>query len=170
MKQFYVFAAVKHNVHVCFRGTEMGLLEHDFKIKGMLVIGDYLAVVDEHTLKVWNYKDLVKISSIDLPDYANVTVLMHPDTYVNKVLLGTEEGVMLLYNVNTKKLLYTFEGWGSKVVTIVQSPAIDIVAIGLADGRIILHNIKLDKTLMTFNQETAVTGLSFRSGILSLLY
>jgi U3 small nucleolar RNA-associated protein 21 len=67
---------------------------------------------------------------------------MHPDTYLNKIVLGTREGQIQLWNVATKKLIYTFQGWGSPVTCIVQSPAVDVVAIGLADGRIMIHNLK----------------------------
>lgn len=67
---------------------------------------------------------------------------MHPDTYLNKIVLGTREGQIQLWNVATKKLIYTFQGWGSPVTCIVQSPAVDVVAIGLADGRILIHNLK----------------------------
>ena len=67
---------------------------------------------------------------------------MHPDTYLNKIVLGTREGQIQLWNVATRKLVYTFQGWNSPVTCIVQSPAVDVVAIGLADGRIMVHNLK----------------------------
>lgn len=66
---------------------------------------------------------------------------------------------------SSQKLIHTFDGWESPVCTIVQSPAVDVVAVGLMDGRIIMHNLKLDKTLFTFRQTGMVSGISFRTGL-----
>lgn len=96
-----------------------------------------------------------------------VTALMHPDTYLNKILIGTAQGEMQLWNLKSNKRVYRFKGWGSAVTCIEQSSVVDVVAIGLDDGRILLHNLKLDKTLFEFTQASsaasAVTTLSFRS-------
>lgn len=37
--------------------------------------------------------------------------MAHPDTYVNKVVVGAQDGRMQLWNFMTGALLYTFEGW-----------------------------------------------------------
>jgi U3 small nucleolar RNA-associated protein 21 len=37
--------------------------------------------------------------------------MVHPDTYVNKVLIGGEDGLMQLWNFVTGSLLYCFNGW-----------------------------------------------------------
>jgi U3 small nucleolar RNA-associated protein 21 len=59
--------------------------------------------------------------------------------------------------------VFEFAGWGAGITCLVQSPAVDVVAIGLADGRIMLHNLKLNKTIMSFLQDGGpVTSLSFR--------
>ncbi len=62
------------------------------------------------------------------------------------------------------KQIFAFDGWGSAVVCMQQSPALDVVACGLADGRIVLHNLKTDKTVMVLRHaDASVTSLSFRS-------
>lgn len=73
---------------------------------------------------------------------------------------------MQLWNINTKKMLYEFKGWGSSVCSCVSSPALDVVAIGCADGKIHVHNIKLDEEIVTFEHASrgAVTALSFSTG------
>lgn len=78
-------------------------------------------------------------------------------------MIGTKEGSILLYNLKSKKQIYRFNGWGSPVTTIEQSPVIDVVAIGLADGRIVMHNLKTDKTLFIVQGESEVTCLAFRT-------
>jgi len=61
--------------------------------------------------------------------------MAHPDTYLNKVVVGGADGRMLLYNFMTGRLLYEFAGVCSAAVKcIVSSPALDIVGVGDADG------------------------------------
>lgn len=89
---------------------------------------------------------------------------MHPSTYLNKILLGSQQGVLQLWNVKSNKLLYTFPGWGSGVTVLEQAPAVDVVAVGLVSGQIVLHNIKYNETLMKFQQDWGpITAISFRT-------
>lgn len=62
------------------------------------------------------------------------TCLAHPDTYLNKVVVGSADGRLQLWNFSTARLLYTFPGWGSAVRCLVPSPALDVVGVGLGDG------------------------------------
>lgn len=132
----------------------------------MLLFGDKLitASKSDYVLHVWNFSSGELYSTIELDEYLTVSSLMHPDTYLNKIVIGTNQGEILLWNLNSNKCVYRFKGWRSAVRCIEQSPAVDVVGIGLEDGRILLHNLKLDKTLLNFEQsEGAVTTLSFRT-------
>jgi U3 small nucleolar RNA-associated protein 21 len=60
--------------------------------------------------------------------------MAHPDTYLNKVVLGSAEGRLQLWNFATARQLYEFEGCGSGVACLAPSPALDVVGMGLADG------------------------------------
>ncbi|KAH7936064.1 hypothetical protein HPB52_017523 [Rhipicephalus sanguineus] len=92
------------------------------------------------------------------------STLLHPVTYVNKILVGSEQGPLQLWNIRTGTLVHTFSGWQSAVTALEQSPAVDVVAIGLASGETILHNLKFDETLMRFQQDWGpVTAVSFRT-------
>ena len=94
-----------------------------------------------------------------------VSSIVHPSTYLNKVLLGSRQGALQLWNIRTNRLIYTFTGWKSPVLCLAQSTAVDIVGVGLENGTVILHNLKFDETLMKFHQEWGpVTALSFRTG------
>lgn len=62
------------------------------------------------------------------------TCLAHPDTYLNKVVVGSEEGRLQLWNFSTRRMLFEFGGWGAAVRCIAPSPALDVVGVGLADG------------------------------------
>ena len=83
-----------------------------------------------------------------------------------QVLIGTEEGLMQLWNISTKKKIYEFRGWNSSITSCVASPALDVVAAGCADGTIHVHNIRYDEELITFTHSTrgSVTALSFSTG------
>lgn len=132
----------------------------------MLVFGDKLITASrtDHVLHVWNYHSGELYAAIELDDYLTVSSIMHPDTYLNKIVIGTNQGELLLWNLKSNKCVYRFKGWNSAVRCVEQSPAVDVVGIGLEDGRIVLHNLKTDKTLLKFTQsEGPVTTLSFRT-------
>ena len=93
-----------------------------------------------------------------------MTALLHPATYINKILIGSLQGQLQLWNIRSQTLIYTFKGWNSRVTHLCQAPAIDIAAIGLENGSIYIHDLKADETLMKFKQEWgSVLGLTFRT-------
>ena len=49
-----------------------------------------------------------------------VTCLLHPSTYLNKVLLGSEQGGLQLWNLRTSRMVHTFKGWGAGVTALEQ--------------------------------------------------
>lgn len=49
-----------------------------------------------------------------------VTAIAHPHTYLNKIILGSQQGTLQLWNIKSNKLIYTFPGWGSPVTAIQQ--------------------------------------------------
>ncbi|KAG0564859.1 hypothetical protein M758_8G142100 [Ceratodon purpureus] len=93
------------------------------------------------------------------------TCIMHPDTYLNKVLIGSEEGPLQLWNTKTCSLVHEFKGWNSPVRCCTASPALDIVAVGCANGKIYVHNLRYDETVVSFTHtgRGPVTALSFRT-------
>ena len=100
------------------------------------------------------------------PKLFPISCAVHPSTYLNKILLGSRTGQLQLWNIRTSKLIHSFPGWGdSAVLTLVQSPAVDVVGAGLEDGGVVLHNLRYDETVMRFRQEWGpAVALSFRTG------
>lgn len=132
----------------------------------ILPFGDHFVSVDEgNTLMLWEIKTQENILTIEFGlDTFKITAIVHPSTYLNKFLLGSDQGLLQLWNLKTSKLIHTFNGWGSPVTVLEQSPALDVIAIGLKDGRIILHNIKFDETVVDFQQNWgSVSAISFRT-------
>lgn len=149
---------------------------HSAKVNSLMVFGDYVISVDvDGNLFIWGFKGLdesnVPVGHILFGDKFTPTCMMHPDTYLNKVLIGSQEGGLQLWNVSTKKMLYEFKGWGSSVTSCVSSPALDVVAVGCVDGKIHVHNIRYDEEVVTFvhSMRGAVTSLSFSTGKLVIL-
>lgn len=104
------------------------------------------------------------LNQIEFPPTFTPTVMLHPATYLNKILIGSEQGELQLWNVRKLKCIYSFKGWKSPVVSLEQSPAVDVVGVGLGDGRLVLHHLQYNKLVMDFQQQgSKVTALSFRT-------
>ncbi|KAH9497868.1 WD repeat-containing protein 36, variant 4 [Dermatophagoides farinae] len=93
-----------------------------------------------------------------------ITAILHPATYINKILIGTQQGRLQLWNISKQKLIYQYNGFGSEICSLVQSPALHVVAIGHHSGLIVLHQLQQDTMIMKFQQEFGpVTTISFRT-------
>lgn len=74
--------------------------------------------------------------------------MMHPVTYVNKLLFygGSK---MQLWNVIQGEKVYEFD-LPSDVESVDQSPVVDLVSVGLSNGSIRMVNLLYDETLFEF--------------------
>ncbi|XP_059477355.1 WD repeat-containing protein 36 [Neocloeon triangulifer] len=172
--KYYVYTAAGNKVMAWRGGTHVkhNYVGHDLPVHLLLPIGSHLVSVDEgNCLKVWHIDAAEIYTEIQFELSFEVTALMHPATYTNKILLGSQQGQMQLWNLHTRKLIYTFSGWGSGVSVIEQAPALDVVAVGLFDGRILVHNLKYDETIIDFSQDWGqVTSITFRTDGPPLMY
>ncbi|XP_022111358.1 WD repeat-containing protein 36-like [Acanthaster planci] len=165
---FLVFTACQNIVRAFTHGRQVlyTYSGHGKDVHLLLPFGDHLVSVDEDSLlKIWDIKSTEIYLEIQFDNHVfEVTALMHPTTYLNKILVGSRQGTMQIWNIKSNKLVYSFSGWGSSVTVLEQAPAVDVVAVGLEDGRIIVHNLKYDETIVTFTQEWGpVTAISFRT-------
>ncbi|KAL1773937.1 WD repeat-containing protein 36 [Sigmodon hispidus] len=155
---FSAFARNKEIVHT-FKG-------HKAEIHLLQPFGDHVISVDtDSILIIWHiYSEEEYLQLTFDKSVFQISAILHPSTYLNKVLLGSEQGSLQLWNIKSNKLLYTFPGWKVAVTALQQAPAVDVVAIGLMSGQVIIHNIKFDETLMKFRQDWGpITSLSFRT-------
>ncbi|KAI9217058.1 WD40-repeat-containing domain protein, partial [Blastocladiella britannica] len=161
------YAACRNVVHTFARGKLVGALaspDIDGAIFQLLVLGTVvLALSDDNRLTVWDAKSGEVTASLDFGPTFTASCFMHPHTYLNKVVIGSSQGSMQLWNVSSSKLIYEFAAVGSPVCTLAQSPVVDVVAIGLVDGHIHLHNLRLDERIASFHQDSRVTAISFRT-------
>ncbi|GLI63849.1 hypothetical protein VaNZ11_006952 [Volvox africanus] len=160
------FAAVGSDIVECKRLHRSGVYRgaHAGHVRQLLVLGRLLLSLDgvsekDSRLVVWEigkYDEPLRV--IEFRGGFQPSCMCHPDTYVNKVLVGSEGGEMQLWNWRTGDLLYCFKGWGVPIRTLASSPALDVVGVGLADGRAVVHNIKFDEEVVSF-ANAAGTGL-----------
>ncbi|TPX50362.1 hypothetical protein SeLEV6574_g00940 [Synchytrium endobioticum] len=161
-------AAVASDIIICQRAKETCRysLPVDGAVTYMSLLGDLLLTLcADNVLRAFNVSatDVELIAEIEFDSDFTATTLLHPSTYVNKVLVASREGTMQLWNIRSMKLVHTFSTFSSPIAAISQSPVVDVVAIGLLNGRIILYNIRQDQRLFEFAQEGKVTFISFRT-------
>lgn len=165
----YTFAAYGNDIAVFKRAHQTATWsKHSAKVNLLLLFGEHILSADvDGNMFVWAFKgieqNLSPVAHILLEDDLCPSCIMHPDTYLNKVIVGSLKGPLQLWNISTKKKLYEFKGWKSSICCCVSSPALDVVAIGCADGKIYVHNICYDEEIVTFSHSTrgSVTSLSF---------
>ena len=149
----WTFTACGGSVVVWSRGTQVcGFVAHATSIRRMLILGNVLITASERELKTWSVEGVcdgeagAEMACVALPPGFTLTTLIHPPTYINKVVAGSEEGALTVFNISSCKAKFTSAVCGGVSVTALEpSPAVDVIAVGLADGRVLLHNIKLDK-------------------------
>eukprot|EP00795_Rhopilema_esculentum_P000788 gene788-10517_t len=169
----YTVTAASKTIKLWKRGKLIKQFEkHKSNIVFMLPFGEHIVSADESNLvNIWSVQDLDVY--LTLPFSKNdfeLTTALHPSTYLNKIVFGSRQGHMQLWNVKTGKLVYEFNGWSEPIVVLEQAPAIDVAAVGLESGKIVLHNLKYDETLMSFMQEFGpVTSISFRTDNVPLM-
>lgn len=165
----YTFAAYGSDIGVFKRAHQVATwCRHTAKVNELLLFGEHILSVDiEGNMFIWAFKGIEQnfapIGHVLLEENFTPSCIMHPDTYLNKVILGSQEGSLQLWNVSTKKKIYEFKGWKTSICCCVSSPALDVVAVGCADGKIHVHNIRYDEEIVTFTHSTrgAVSALSF---------
>ncbi|CAI9780603.1 unnamed protein product [Fraxinus pennsylvanica] len=164
----YTFAAYGHNIAVFKRAHQVATWSsHNAKVNHLLIFGEHVLSVDiEGNIFIWAFKGMdqnIAPTVHILLENNCPSCIMHPDTYLNKVIVGSQEGSLQLWNISTKKKLYEFKGWKSTICCCVSSPALDVVAVGCSDGKIHVHNIRYDEEIVTFTHSTrgSVTALSF---------
>lgn len=159
--------AAGNEVNLYQRGKIVGsYLGHTNDVFILQALGDYIISIDnESNIHVWSHQTQESYLSFTLDKSSfNITACVHPATYLNKILLGSKQGKLQLWNIRTNTMIHEITGWREEVLILEQAPAVDVIAIGLQSGRIVLHNVKYDKTLMSFYQEFGlITSITFRT-------
>ncbi|ERN12564.1 hypothetical protein AMTR_s00025p00209980 [Amborella trichopoda] len=167
----FTFAATGNEIAIFKRAHKVATwIKHNEKVNMLLLFGDHILSLDiRGNLYIWAFKDLensvAPVGHIQLEQNFSPSCIMHPDTYLNKVVIGSSEGSLQLWNISSQKKIYDFKGRNSAVHCCVSSSALDVVAVGCADGKVHIHNLRYDEEVVSFTHSTrgAVTALSFRT-------
>ncbi|KAF9316671.1 hypothetical protein BG003_001695 [Podila horticola] len=163
-----VFVACGSDVVSYKRAKEVGRFscgtDPRLSIASLEIFGQHIiSICSDNSVKLNDHTTGELYTAIDFDSSFTVTTLIHPSTYLNKILIGSNQGTMQLWNIRTSTMVYAFKGFNSPITCFTQTPVVDVIAIGLLDGSIVLHNIRTDVTIMTLKQEGKVTAVTFRT-------
>lgn len=132
-------------------------------ISEILVFGEYLlGLTFAGELKVWDCESTDLLNTIPLPNEG--LHILHPPTYLNKVIISVKKSKILLVNIKTGQKIYDFpvitQTFDGEITTLENAVALDVIAIGMETGKIVFANILKDEVLFVFEQTAAVTCLS----------
>lgn len=168
----YTFVAIGANVGVYRRMRPFALWRaHEEPITSMIICGNLLVTVSgaESRVVAWTLPSSSKAvpaleglvsADVVLPPRFFATTVIHPPTYLNKILLGGKDGRCLLVNLRSKSIVHEFEGFGVPISVLEPSPVLDVVAVGTEDGHIIMHNFRVDETIVKFRHEAVDDDLT----------
>lgn len=173
----FIWASTGPHVLKYIRGKEVGRLTNPLgtQITAPLVFGSHLLSLTEdgRNLLIWDASEEVFHSQIQFEPGFTATHLLHPATYLNKVLVGGSDGSLQLWNIRTRTCIHKISfarlsgsqpnHLPSSMTALAQSPAIDVVGIGFASGEISIYDIRADEKIMRiFVREGPVRALAFR--------
>ncbi|KAH8106793.1 Utp21-domain-containing protein [Cristinia sonorae] len=173
-----VWVASGPNVVKYLRGKEVARVQSPLSspLSYILLFGTQLLALSEdgQRMFVWDTKSTELESSIQFEVGFTATSILHPATYLNKVLVASSEGKLQLWNIRTQTRVHAFPptslltipaGQDAPAITaLTQSPAIDVVGIGFASGEISVYDVRMDERLLRMKmQDGAVRALSFRN-------
>ncbi len=159
----YTIVATGSTIHVVERNVEVTeiAIEKD-SIHSLAVLGEFLVATGESSIYVFDVK---KYQLLYAHKFKKLIVdFLHPDTYLNKVVIGFADGDIGIFNIKTAKLIHTFtEFSGQRLTALVGSPDPDIVVAGIASGAVSFFEIKKGQVLFSLKVEGAPTAMSFRT-------
>ncbi|RLV95803.1 U3 small nucleolar RNA-associated protein 21 [Spathaspora sp. JA1] len=95
----------------------------------------------------------------------DIVGLIHPPTYLNKIVVATTNGIFII-NVRSGKLLFKYDQFDQESLSSIEyAPVLDIIAVGTSTGSIYLFNLRRGKILRKISTalSSKITSLSFRT-------
>ncbi|KDQ61049.1 hypothetical protein JAAARDRAFT_152054 [Jaapia argillacea MUCL 33604] len=172
-----VWAAAGSHVIKYLRGKEVARVSNPLTtpLASITIFGSQLLALtqDGSRLLVWDKDDGELQTTIQFGSNFTATSLLHPATYLNKILIASTQGSLQLWNIRTQTLIHTFPNSAltsspatsqpSPITSLIQSPAVDVVGIGFANGEISVYDVRADERLMRMRLDGGVRALGFRS-------
>lgn len=175
----YVYAAFSNKIGIYKRGRLEHTLVCETKstISHVLVFGSYLiAAAADGEIFIFKKRPGEKYATEFYTSLKNINTeidgvivgLLHPPTYLNKIVVATTGG-LFIFNIRTGKLLFKSPDQhftGSSISCIEAAPVLDIIAVGTTTGEVILYHIKKGKVMgpkIITDSNAKIVSLSFRT-------
>ncbi|KAJ3736079.1 Utp21 specific WD40 associated putative domain-containing protein [Lentinula guzmanii] len=173
-----VWIASGPNMIKFIRGKEVSRLVNPLgtTLSFLTIFGTQLICLTEDGRKMlcWDMKEEVLETTVEFDNDFTAISILHPATYLNKVLVSSSQGAMQLWNIRSKSCIHKFAtssllsssntSEGFAITALTQSSAIDVVGIGFASGEISVYDVRTDERLMRmFMEGGSVRALGFRS-------
>ncbi|KZT61545.1 Utp21-domain-containing protein [Calocera cornea HHB12733] len=173
----YIWAAAGPHLIKYHRGKEVSRITSpgEVSLSQILCFGSQILALSEDGTKlfIWHTPANELYTTVDFPPDFTATHLFHPATYLNKVLVGSSQGSLQLWNIRTRTLLFTFAATRfsqaaaatpAAVTCMVQSPAVDVIAVGFASGQAVIYNIRSDEAIMKLSMASgSIRAMAFRT-------
>ncbi|KAJ7087871.1 Utp21-domain-containing protein [Mycena epipterygia] len=178
-----VWAAAGPHVIKYLRGKEVlrGTNPLGTALSFITIFGTQLLALaeDGRRMFLWETSTGELESTIEFDMGFTATLILHPATYLNKILVSSSQGSIQLWNIRSRTCIHKFSS--SRLVSapnapessdmatcaitaLTQSPAIDVVGIGFTSGEISVYDVRADERLMRmFMEGGSVRSLGFRS-------
>lgn len=175
-KDSFVYVALKNKIVAFNRLNPVQLYAggHSLSIDGILAMGPVLLSHSKAEVIVWDRETGKLLRKLPLQGSLQVSRFIHPDTYINKILVA-RGGRLELWNFNTGQKLHEFRcmdtpspttgDTNGSITALAQSGSPDVVAVGFSGGRVCVIDIRGDELLLEFQHSSAqgvVTSLAFR--------
>lgn len=166
----HVFVAYGSTIAVYLRAREVCRMDlnDSSAIINIEVFGQYVCVSTQEIVYILKFNEkentLERYTELNPPKVlGNIVGLVHPPTYLNKIIIATSS-CLVLYNVKTGKMIHTYDEIPEGISSLELCPtALDIVAVITPGGNIILEDIRLAKIVLRLSVGKPVSSLSFRT-------
>ncbi|KAM0675419.1 rRNA-processing protein utp21 [Gurleya vavrai] len=120
--------------------------------------------INETKNELNQYKEIFNFKYINsIEKEHKISFVLHPNTYINKIVIAYENGFLEIYNYHKNKKIYQTINLNNKITFLEQSPIIDVIAVALENKEIVMFNLKTDKILFTLKCEETIKTISFRT-------
>ncbi|KAJ1673979.1 rRNA-processing protein utp21, partial [Spiromyces aspiralis] len=113
----HTYVAAGGKLVVCHRGKKITEIENTGRspLRSLMIFGEHIVGYDdEGRISIWDSKTQDLFAQIALPksDF-HISCMLHPSTYLNKLLLGSISGRLEIWNIKTRKRIYEIKSFGS---------------------------------------------------------
>jgi len=170
----WTYCAIDSQVWCFLRARFVGLAEAaPAQIDRLETVGGLLLACGDTFVQGWARDDEGAMSRRQVPSKAlcfevdlEDLCVCHPPTYVNKILLGSGDGRLELWNIRSEKRVHAYAAIAGKesITHVAPSGALDIVAVSRSTGKIHILDALKDAVLFELDHGRGIAACCFCRG------